>query len=88
MIHILSIFMKDKVSLILENGKTNLNKFLDSKGYYFYDTISAKGNLVSKNVYKHKDKYYVIGEIFKTTEGYIINLYDITTSIQNPENRL
>lgn len=87
MIHILSVYMEDMVSLIFENGK-KVNDFLDSKGYYFYDTISAKGNIKNKNVYKRKNKYYIVGKISKIARGYLIDLYDITTSIQNPENRL
>lgn len=88
MITLLGIHKNDKIELIVEKDITNLFEFLSKKNYQIYDTVSAKG-ITKQNLYKKDGKYYVIGKI-KHNKNYInsITLYDITTSIQNPENRL
>ncbi len=88
MITLLGIHKNDKIELIVEKDITNLFEFLSKKNYQIYDTIQAKG-ITKQNLYKKDGKYYVIGKI-KHNKNYInsITLYDITTSIQNPKNRL
>lgn len=88
MISLLICKMQDKVGLKVEQNVTDLNKYLASKNYTFYDTVLIKGNSI-KPLFKNGGKYYVVGKI-ENNGMYVktITLLEITRSIHNPNNRL
>ena len=89
MIHVFDVKTENKVLLIMKDDNKDLNQFLSSNNYSFYDTILSRGEAKSKNVYKKSGKYYVVGKIEQVKSNiYYIIMNDITSSIQNPENRL